>query len=200
MYPDLYNGLNLKLEALKGYDSPLLGFDGKFVVSNGQIRLLVQVGSEVVEVDFIVMDAYSPYTTIVARPWLHALGVVSFILYLKVKYLSKDQIEELVESWSLARQCMIAEELIVFLKKNIDVFAWSAYEALGVDLNFIYHHLNINPAVIPKKQPPQRLSKKHFVAVKDKVIKLKQARAIKVVFYPEWLANTIMVKKKNGKL
>ena len=31
MYPDLYNGLNLKLKDLTGYDSPLLGFDGKFV-------------------------------------------------------------------------------------------------------------------------------------------------------------------------
>ena len=32
------------------------------------------------------------------------------------------------------------EELIVFLKRNIDVFAWNAYEALGVDPNFIYYH------------------------------------------------------------
>ena len=31
------------------------------------------------------------------------------------------------------------------------------------------------------------------------MIKLKQARAIKEVFYPEWLANTVVVKKKNGK-
>ena len=29
--------------------------------------------------------------------------------------------------------------------------------------------------------------------------RLKQARAIKGVFYPEWLANTVVVKKKNGK-
>ena len=51
------------------------------------------------------------------------------------------------------------EELIGFLRRNIDVFAWSAYEAPGVDLNFICHHLNINPSVIPKKQPPQCSSK-----------------------------------------
>ena len=51
------------------------------------------------------------------------------------------------------------EELIGFLRRNIDVFAWSAYEAPGVDLNFICHHLNVNPSVIPKKQSPQRLSK-----------------------------------------
>ena len=46
------------------------------------------------------------------------------------------------------------EELIVFLKKNVDVFAWSAYEAPWVDPNFICHHLNVNPSITPKKQPP----------------------------------------------
>ena len=68
MYPNLYKGLNLKLKNLIGYDSPLLGFDGKVVIPKGQIRLLLQVGLEVVEVDFIVVDSYSPYTAIVARP------------------------------------------------------------------------------------------------------------------------------------
>ena len=68
MYLDLYKGLNLKPEDLTGYDSPLLGFDEKVVFFEGQIRLPVQAGSEVVEVDFIVVDAYSPYIAIVARP------------------------------------------------------------------------------------------------------------------------------------
>ena len=90
MYPDLYNGLGLKPEDLTAYDSPLVSFDKKVVILRGQIRLPVQAGSEVVEVDFIVMDAYSLYTTIVARPWLHALGAVSSTLHLKVKYLSRD--------------------------------------------------------------------------------------------------------------
>ena len=68
-----------------------------------------------------------------------------------------------------------------------------------MDLSYICHHLNVNPFVTPKKQPPRRSSKDHFDAVKDKVMKLKQARAIKEVFYLEWLANTMVVKKKNGK-
>ena len=67
------------------------------------------------------------------------------------------------------------EELIVFLKKNVDVFAWSAYEALRVDPNFICHHLNISPSVAPKKQPPQHSSKEHSDAVKEEVIKVKRA-------------------------
>ena len=58
----------------------------------------MQAGSEVVEMDFIVVDAYSPYTAIMARPWLHALGTVSLTLHLKVKYPSGDRIKELVGS------------------------------------------------------------------------------------------------------
>ena len=68
MYPDLYKGLNLKPGDLTSYDSPLLGFDEKVVISKGQIRLPVQVGSKVMGVDFIVVDAYFSYTAIVARP------------------------------------------------------------------------------------------------------------------------------------
>ena len=67
----------------------------------------MQAGSEVVEVDFIVVDAYSPYTA-VARPWLHAPGAVSSTLHLKVKYPFGDQIEELVGSQFVARQFLVA--------------------------------------------------------------------------------------------
>ena len=50
------------------------------------------------EVNFIVVDTYSPYTTIVARPWFHVMGVVSSTLHLKVKYPLEDQLEELIGS------------------------------------------------------------------------------------------------------
>ena len=61
-----------------------------------------------VEVDFIVVDAYSPYTAIVARPWLHTLGVVFSTLHQKVKYPLGSCIEEIVGSQSTARQCLVA--------------------------------------------------------------------------------------------
>ena len=91
------------------------------------------------------------------------------------------------------------EQLIGFLRRNVDVFTWSAYETPGVDPNFICHYLNVNPSVTPKKQPPRRSSKDHYEVVKEEVMKLKQARAIKEVFYSKWLANTVVVKKKSGK-
>ena len=79
----------LKPEDLTTYDSSLISFEGKAVISKGQIRLPIQIDSEVVKVDFIVVDAYSPYTAIVAKPWYHALGAVSSTLHQKVKYPSE---------------------------------------------------------------------------------------------------------------
>ena len=81
MYPDLYKGLGLRAEDLTPYSSPLVSFEGKVIIPKGQIRLLVQTGSETVEVDFVVVDAYSPYIAIVTRPWLHTLGAVSSTLH-----------------------------------------------------------------------------------------------------------------------
>ena len=42
-----------------------------------------------------------------ARPWLHAMGIVPSTVHLKVKYLSMNRVEELVGSQSMARQCMV---------------------------------------------------------------------------------------------
>ena len=84
MYLDLYKGLGLKTENLMTYSSLLVSFEGKMVVPKGQIRLPVKAGTDVVEVDFIVIDVFSPYTTIMGRPWLHSLGAISSTLHQKV--------------------------------------------------------------------------------------------------------------------
>ena len=108
MYLDLYKGLNLKSEDLTAYESPIISFEGKTAILKGQIRLPIQTDLEIVEVDFTVVDSYSPYTAIVARPWLHALGAVSSTLHQKVKYPSKGLIKEILGNQSVARQCMVA--------------------------------------------------------------------------------------------
>ena len=108
MYLDLYKGLNLKSEDLTAYASPLISFEGKTVIPKGQIRLPIQTDSEIVEMDFIVVASYSPYTAIVARPWLHALGTVSSTLHQKVKYSSEGLVKEILGNQSVARQCIVA--------------------------------------------------------------------------------------------
>lgn len=59
MYPNLYKGLNLKPEDLSKFDSLLVGLDRRMVIPRRMIKLPVQVGNEVVEVNFIVVEAYS---------------------------------------------------------------------------------------------------------------------------------------------
>ena len=78
------------------------------------------------EVNFIMIDAYSLCTTIMARPWLYTMGVVSSTLHLKVKYLLRDQVDELIGSQSVAKQCLVAGirhqtrgESLAFTKRDL---------------------------------------------------------------------------------
>ena len=52
-------------------------------------------------------------------------------------------------------------EMLLFLLQNVDVFAWSPYEVLDVNHEFIVHKLNVDPSFPPKKQKPRRASKEH---------------------------------------
>ena len=90
-------------------------------------------------------------------------------------------------------------EMLLLLVQNVDIFTWSPYEVPEVDLEFIVQRLNVDPLFPPKKQKPRRSAKEHVEAIKQEVKQLKEAGAIKEVFFLEWLANTVVVKKKNGK-
>ena len=90
-------------------------------------------------------------------------------------------------------------QVLLFLVQNLDVFAWDPYEVPGVDPRFIVHKLNVNLSYPPKKQKPRKSAKDHVEAVRQEIEKLKEAGAIKETFFPEWLANTVVVWKKNGK-
>ena len=69
----------------------------------------------------------------------------------------------------------------------------------GVNPNFIFYKLNMDPLLQPKKQKSRRYEKQHMGAMKEEVEKPKQAGAIRELFFPEWLSNMVIVKKKNGK-
>ena len=96
MYPNLFKSLGHKPKDLSKYDVPLVGFDGKTIGPRGMIKLLVQMAKEVVNADFIMVEAYSPYMAILARPWLHALGVVSSTLHVEFKYPTEGGVGELL--------------------------------------------------------------------------------------------------------
>ena len=68
MYPDLFKGLGLKNEDLAKYDSPLVSFDGRVVIPQGQISLPISMEDKKVIVTFIVVNSFSSYMAILGRP------------------------------------------------------------------------------------------------------------------------------------
>jgi hypothetical protein len=91
------------------------------------------------------------------------------------------------------------KDLVQFLNKNKDVFAWSANDLQGVDRDIIEHALETDERIPPKKQKLRKMSEEKVKAVEAEVQRLQDAQVIREVKYPVWLPNTVPVKKKNGK-
>jgi hypothetical protein len=91
------------------------------------------------------------------------------------------------------------KKLIQFLNKNKDVFAWSTKDLQGVDRDIIEHTLETDERIMPKKQKLWKMSEEKVKAVEAEVQRLQDTKVIREVKYPVWLANTVPMKKKNGK-
>ena len=89
--------------------------------------------------------------------------------------------------------------LIQLLKENLDIFAWSHEDMPSISPKVIEHKLNVNPEKKPVQQKQWVFASEQNQAITSKVNKLLTAGFIREVFYPEWLANVVLVKKANGK-
>jgi hypothetical protein len=89
--------------------------------------------------------------------------------------------------------------LIRFLFNNKDVFAWSANDLYGVNRDVIKHSLNVDPSFRHRKQRLRKMSDDKVEGAQNEMKRLLSAGVIREVKYLEWLANTVMVKKANGK-
>ena len=93
----------------------------------------------------------------------------------------------------------VKKDLIQFLRKSVDVFVWSHDDMLGIDPNVITHRLNVYPSSKPVHQKKRVFAPERDKAIKEEVQKLTTAQFIRKVYYPNWLANVVMVKKANSK-
>ena len=91
-------------------------------------------------------------------------------------------------------------ELLETLAKNKDVFTWSTSDLKGVSRDIVQHSLDINPRVKPKKQQQRKMLEERILAAKTEVQRLLNTNIIREVKYSEWLANVVLVPKKNGKM
>jgi hypothetical protein len=93
----------------------------------------------------------------------------------------------------------VREGLVNFLRRNIEVFAWSHEDMLGINPEEIVHVLNVDPDMKPVKQKRRKFASERVEAITVEVEKLLKAQFIEEVYYPDWLANVVLVKKSNGK-
>jgi hypothetical protein len=87
--------------------------------------------------------------------------------------------------------------LVSFLRANRDIFAWKPRDMPGVPRNLIEHSLNIDPKATPKRQHLRHFADDRRDAIKKELAKLLADGFIKEVFHPEWLANLVLIRKKN---
>jgi hypothetical protein len=110
--------------------------------------------------------------------------------------------EDIVEQKVLLGSQLSDEQentMLRFLFNNKGVFAWSANDLCGVNRDVSKNSLNVDPAIRLRKQKLQKMSDDKAEGARNKVKRLLSAGVIREVTYPEWLANTVMVKKANGK-
>ena len=94
---------------------------------------------------------------------------------------------------------LIRQDLTSFLRMNLDVFTWSHEDMPGIDPSVIVHRLNVSPASSPIQQKKRVFTQEQDKVIAEEVKKLLEAGFIREVYYPDWLANVVMVKKPNRK-
>jgi hypothetical protein len=75
---------------------------------------------------------------------------------------------------------------------------WKPAHMLGVPRELIEHSLNVQPQAVPKKQRLRRFAHDKREAIKREIDKLLMAGFINEVIHPEWVANPVLVRKKNN--
>ena len=94
---------------------------------------------------------------------------------------------------------LVHQTLMAFLRDNQDVFAWSHEDMLRIDLSVLIHRLNVSPSFSPIRQKKRVFAQERDKAIAEEIRKLLKADFIREVYYLDWLANMVIVKKANGK-
>ncbi|XP_074299880.1 uncharacterized protein LOC141631058 [Silene latifolia] len=92
------------------------------------------------------------------------------------------------------------EEYYKLLVEYKDVFAWSYKEMPGLSPKIAVHRLTIRKGISPRKQSQRHFRTELIPKIEKEVNKLIEARFIREVRYPSWIANIVPVRKKNGQL
>uniref|UniRef100_A0A2N9J5E4 Integrase catalytic domain-containing protein n=1 Tax=Fagus sylvatica TaxID=28930 RepID=A0A2N9J5E4_FAGSY len=224
LYLPAYQQMRLDKDKLRPMDALLVGFTGDKVCPIDIVTLPITVGTHLKTVsktvDFLVVNSPSAYNAIIERPTLNRLRAVTSTYHLLLKFPTEHGIGEKIlvksseeldtielEDGHPEKTTKIGanlppkmkESLVQFLKNNKDVFAWSHENMPGINPSIISHKLNVDPSLRSVKKKRRVFAPERNNAIMEEVDKLLAANFIREVFYPDWLANVVMVKKNTGK-
>ncbi|KAG7533509.1 Reverse transcriptase domain [Arabidopsis thaliana x Arabidopsis arenosa] len=161
-----------------GPPSPLVAFTSESAMSLGTIKLPVLAKNVSKIVDFVVFDKPAAYNIILGTPWIYQMKAVPSTYHQCIKFPTPNGVGTIRGSQEASR---------------------TSADMPGIDPGIICHKLNVDPSFKPVKQKRRKLGVERAKAVNDEVDKLLKIGSIREVQYPEWVANTVVVKKKNGK-
>ena len=93
----------------------------------------------------------------------------------------------------------LAQQLTEFPSLNQDVFGWTHADMVGIHHEVICHWLNIDPQEKPVCQKQRVLDTDRYKALQDEVNCLLKIWFIRESYFPNWLANPVLVIKPNRK-
>ncbi|KAL0400151.1 UNVERIFIED_CONTAM: hypothetical protein Sradi_2358400 [Sesamum radiatum] len=221
---DVIKWMGLENAHLDPVRTLLVGFESSEVASMGTINLPVSMGEEprrkTMMVRFLVVDTPFAYNVILGRLGLNAFKAVVSTYHLKMKSPTKkgigepekiEPVEEFKTVELIAHQLdkvtrigsgmsnTVETMMIEFLRKNVDMFAWSPSDFKGIDPEVIVQRLNMDPMVRLVKQKKRSFGAEQNRIIEEEVKKLLKAGYVSEVQYTNWLANVVVAPKASGK-
>ncbi|KAI3719999.1 hypothetical protein L6452_20906 [Arctium lappa] len=165
----------------------------------GEITLPVYAKGINRQTKFNVVNCSSAYNVILGRPWIHDMKAVPSIYHQTLKFPTQWGVHEIKGKRKVARECYKVSLKPPKQTDHYDCFAWTHEDMVGIDPSIISHKLNIDPSFKPVQQKRRKFAPERNKVINDEVDNLLKTGKIREVKYPDWLANVVVVQKKNGK-
>lgn len=88
--------------------------------------------------------------------------------------------------------------LLKFFKERQLCFVWDMYNMPDIDPKVITYKINVHPKFKHVKQKRRKFTSERSQVINKEVNRLENNGLTREVYYPEWLANVVVVKKENG--
>ncbi|XP_026383852.1 uncharacterized protein LOC113279374 [Papaver somniferum] len=209
IFSGAYSSMSFSESQVEADDNPIIGFSGETMTAMGRINLPTMVGGRTVMQYFSLLDCRAPYNAILGRDWIHSMEVVTSTVHQCLKFITPAGVMKVRSDQVAPHKCheRAMEEYrkselkgSEILQNSKDVFTWSLGDIPGIDPDIACHRLNISEGFKPVRQNPLKMAPERKAKVAEEIDRMLEARIIRPVKYPKWLANIVAVPKKNGKI